>query len=129
MDNGNRSTGKFKLPIFWITRVLSIVVVGIFSFFLFLAFTNEDKPEGMEFFVYIPLVVAILGCLLAWRWQKVGGVITVIAAVILSTISFLVTMEFGGYVGAALVALIYGLPFLLVGVLFLITIKAVHQGK
>lgn len=118
MNDIRRALGEKGISLRWMTRLLSIVISSVFLFILFLAVTNEDKPQGLAISVLALLVMTIVGCFAAWRWEKIGGVIVVISAFCLSVAAYSASLTFGLRSLSFLPALIYGVPFLIVGVLF-----------
>ena len=99
-----------------ITRLLSLLVAG---FFLSLILFNEDvrtDPTGPFFFYGF----AVLALLLAWRWEKTAGLLSVIISLLFGLyvlVNSLVQNEMS--VGATVIgAMLLILPLVLVGWLF-----------
>ncbi|HEY5912046.1 MAG TPA: hypothetical protein VJA21_15695 [Verrucomicrobiae bacterium] len=62
----------------WLARVLSILVVGVVHLFAFgegLKLSHVTAPE-LVLFLFFPIGVC-LGMALAWRWEGLGGGVTV----------------------------------------------------
>jgi hypothetical protein len=118
---------KTVFSIRWMTRLLSFLVSSMFLLILFLAVGNEDKPQGMAIPVLALLVLTIMGCLAAWRWEKAGGIVVIISALCLSITAYSASLTFGLGSLSFLPALIYGAPFLILGILFLVCAK--EQAK
>jgi peptidoglycan/LPS O-acetylase OafA/YrhL len=101
----------------WIARILALVAVGLFVFFAVemgakVFPTLSWGPQGIP--LLVALVVALAGVLIAWRWELVGGVMTVagVAAIIA-----LVCLGSGSDMFYC--AFLFTLPLLLAGGLFL----------
>jgi hypothetical protein len=118
MNDIRPALGKGGVSMRWMARLLSIVISGVFLLIIFLAVTNEDKPQGAAIPVLVLLALTIVGCFSAWRWEKVGGVVVVIGALCQSVAAYLASLTFGLSSLSFLPSLIYGAPFLVVGVLF-----------
>ena len=118
MNNKLHPIAKSGPSIRWMTRMLSILISCIFLLILFLAVTNEDKPQGMAIPVLALLVLAIAGSFAAWRWEKIGGLVVIISALCLGVAAFSASLNYGLGSMGFLPTLIYGLPFLVVGCLF-----------
>ena len=71
-----------------------------------------SSPQGMPLFIV--LVMAMVGVLIAWRWEKIGGTIAVVCAIAIHALVYLGS-------GRALyyAALMNSVPFFIAGVLFL----------
>lgn len=104
----------------WMARLLSVLVSSMFLLIIFLAITNEDKPQKMAIPVLALLTLTIMGCIVAWRWEKVGGVVVVAGALCLYIAASLSGLTVGLGHLSFLASLIYGVPFLIVGILFLV---------
>jgi hypothetical protein len=118
MNNIRPAPGKSVVSMRWITRLLSIAISCTFLFILFLAVANEDKPQGAAISVLALLVLTLVGCFAAWRWERVGGVVVIIGAICLSVAAYSASLAFGLGSMSFIPALIYGVPFLIVGSLF-----------
>ena len=119
----NAQTGPDK-GVYWArltARILSLATSGVFLLIVFLAVTNEDRPQAPAIPVLTLLVLTMLACLVAWRWEKVGGGLVVIGAISLGIAAYFAASVFGLHAFAFLGSLIYGLPFFVVGVLFLLS--------
>ena len=113
----------------WIARLSSIVTSGVFLVILFLAFTNEDGTYLAAVPLLVLLGLTIASSFAAWRWEKVGGVVVIMGALGQSVAAFLSSFYFGLGALSFLSVLIYGVPFLIVGILFLLTSQREMQGR
>jgi len=119
-ENTMIQIGKSSISIRWMARLLSVMVSSMFLLIMFLLITNEDKPQGMAIPVLVLLALTIMGCLVAWRWEKAGGIVVVTGALCLYIATSLSGLAVGLGSLSFLVSLIYGVPFLIVGILFLV---------
>jgi CHASE2 domain-containing sensor protein len=80
--------------------------------------TNKDRPQGAAIPVLGFLVLAMVSCLVAWRWARAGGMAVLVSAVCLGVAAYAALRTYG--LGAQfLPPLLYAVPYLLVGALFL----------
>jgi hypothetical protein len=101
-------------------RLLSLAASGVFLLIIFLAVTNEDGVQPRALPVLVLLGLTILASWAAWRWEMAGGSLTVAGAAGLGLAAYSAASSFGPGAWAFLAPLIYGLPFLAAGVLFLL---------
>lgn len=126
MSRVRRELGESGIPVRWLARVSSIVVSGVFLLILFLAVTNEDKPQGASIPFLALLGLTIAATLAAWRWEKVGGVVVVLLSLCLSVAAYSASRAFGL---GSLSVLLYGVPFLAVGSAFWICGQRAASGS
>jgi hypothetical protein len=103
----------------WMTRGMGLIVNIFFICALITALTQDDGtlPQGWP--VVICLSLCILSIFGAWRWERAGGLMAVFSAATLCLAVLYSTFANGlGWQGLVL-ALIYPLPYLVVGSLFL----------
>lgn len=80
------------------------------------------SPQGMPLFIV--LAAALLGYLIAWRWQKIGGMIAVVCAIGILTLVYLGS----GHV-LLYAALMISVPLLVAGVLLLACHRRIGEGR
>jgi len=118
MNNFQSATSNWNTVIRWMARLSSLAVNSVFLLILFLALTNEDKPQGAAIPVLVLLVLTIVSCFAAWRWERAGGLAVLIGAVCLGVAVYAASRTYGA--GPRFLApLLYAVPYLLVGTLFL----------
>jgi hypothetical protein len=62
----------------WIARIWSIPVLVVALFILFIPDSNVTEPVPVaDWFLLSLWGIAILGLLISWRWELIGGIITV----------------------------------------------------
>jgi hypothetical protein len=126
MNDVQTATGNWDTVIRWIARLSSLVINSVFLLILFLAVTNEDKPQGAAIPVLVLLVVTMVSCFAARRWEGAGGIAVLVGAVCLGVAAYAASGTYG--LGPHfLAALLYGVPYLLVGALFLVAARG--QGS
>jgi len=103
----------------WLARGLGTLASAFFLFFVF--GQSLGKPDSTPSTPFFLLGLAIAGILLAWRWERVGGSVAIVASVALGLVVYS-----SGPADPMLGALFYALPFLIPGVLFLI---CSHTGE
>jgi hypothetical protein len=108
------------------TRGTGLLVSVFYSGFVWLILSNEDAPAPQGWPVVIGMLICILSTALAFRWQRVGGMLLVFGSIGLgmaAVSSAFITRI--GWVGAV-VSLALPLPFLIVGGLALADAEAVE---
>jgi hypothetical protein len=123
----------------WVARIWSIPIL-IFALIMFVGYTwswittGVADPHAVE---DVPLVDALppilmflsaLGLGVAWRWERLGGAITVVsllAVLVLLLIQMPITRDFPWSAVPYLMALIIAIP----GVLFLVYWRRSRQGN
>ncbi|HLA97998.1 MAG TPA: hypothetical protein VJL34_06060 [Anaerolineales bacterium] len=111
----SKTTSRAAKLVRWVARLLSLLVLG-FALLIFL----EPEPNAVE---PLPLKdwielgfygLALLGLLLAWRWEGLGGAIAILG-VLGNNVAFLILR--GYWMGGLLIpAFFVSLP----GILFLV---------
>lgn len=101
----------------WTARILALLAVGLFVFFAIdlgarVFPTLSWGPQGIP--LLIVLVFALAGVVVAWRWELVGGIMTVAGV---GGIMALVCM--GSGTDMLLCAFLFTLPLLVAGALYL----------
>lgn len=101
----------------WTARILALLAVGLFVFFAVelgarVFPTLSWGPQGIP--LMIALVVALAGVVVAWRWELVGGIMTVAGV---AAIMALVCA--GSGTDMLFCAFLFTLPLLAAGALYL----------
>jgi hypothetical protein len=97
----------------WLARVIGSCT-AIFFLFTVLG-QNIGKTEPAPTPLLSLLVLASLGVIIAWRWERIGAYILIISSVSLGLFVYPI-----GSSDPILAALFYSVPFLIPGILFLI---------
>ncbi len=111
---GNGWTGLMR----WTARILALIVGGLFAYFAVefgaKAFSSLSLTSAQGLPLLLGLLVAILGTLIAWRWELVGGVMAVAGAVVVMALVCV-----GSGLDMLYCAFLFTLPLLTAGVLYL----------
>lgn len=108
-------TGSVK----WLARVIGFLACGFFLLFII----GEGMPsiirgQAKELLPFLPLLITgILGYIIAWFSELAGGVLLIASGVAMAT--YLLLILIGGSHNLK-AALIYGAPFVITGILFII---------
>ncbi|MBU4314042.1 MAG: hypothetical protein KJ821_04535 [Actinobacteria bacterium] len=118
MDNISNSSDRTAKRIRWAARVIGITAGAFWVISLIASSIAEfGTPVPIEGFILAGLVaINVIGIITAWWKEKIGGIIIVTAAASLCTFSYI---EAGH--NKILALLISGFPFLISGILFLIS--------
>ncbi len=109
----------------WSPRIICILAILFISMFSLDAF-GGDKSLGQQLLDWvmnmIPSFVFIGLLILAWYKEFVGGIIFISLSVLFSVLVFLINFNRNQFslANSLLITLAIGLPFVLVGVLFLL---------
>jgi hypothetical protein len=101
----------------WTARILALLAVGLFVFFAVevggrVFPTLSWGPQGIP--LLVALIVALAGVVVAWRWELVGGIMTVAGV---AAIMALVCA--GSGTDMLFCAFLFTLPLLVAGALYL----------
>lgn len=119
MTAGQSARNGWTQAMRWAARILSLVAIALFGLYLAqsgasrLSAMSWTNPQGLPLF--IALLVALAGVLIAWRWELVGGIVTIVGAVAIIAQTCL-----GSGPVMFLCSLFFTLPLLVAGVLYLI---------
>jgi hypothetical protein len=104
--------------LYWVPRILTIIAILFMLLFSFDSFSgNESLGKKMLGFLMhnIPVLILTGVLVIAWKWEVIGGILFIIAA-IAGSIFF---RSFSGNPGSIIVLA----PFFLTGLLFIL-----HRG-
>ena len=112
-QTGDGSTTAMR----WTARILALLAVGLFVFFAIelgaRVFPELDwGPQGIPLLIVVG--VALTGVIVAWRWELVGGIMTVAGV---AGIMALVCL--GSGTDMLFCAFLFTLPLLVAGALYL----------
>jgi hypothetical protein len=102
----------------WTARILALLAGGLFVYAAvefgpkILSSTTWTSAQGLP--LLIGLLVALIGALIAWRWELVGGLMAVAGAVIVMALVCV-----GSGLDMLYCAFLFTLPLLLAGALYL----------
>jgi len=108
----------------WIPRVLCILAILFISMFALDAFAPGLTlwEQIRDFLIHlIPSYLLLAALLIAWKWEKIGGIILMSIGLGFSPFIFLMNWHRTGSIWWAIgIVLMINLPFVAVGALFLI---------
>ena len=124
MVNNKNTIDKTTKVIHWTARILGSISGAFWVFALTLSTIIESKlgvkptPEAKLEGTILGCLVAIvvIGVIIAWFREGIGGIITVISAIALSIFSYISAGH-----NKIFAMLTSGIPFLIAGILFLIS--------
>ncbi|HLD11305.1 MAG TPA: hypothetical protein VJB91_00135 [Patescibacteria group bacterium] len=102
--------------LYWSSRILSVLFVLFISFFA----TSEKTVIGF-LIQLIPALIVLAFTLLAWRWERIGGILFYV-------LGFLYILFAWGYTSPLAYVIISG-PMFLLGTLFLIQAKRRNDDR
>jgi prolipoprotein diacylglyceryltransferase len=102
----------------WLPRVLCIFTILFVSLFALDSFSNPTA-----FLIHlIPSFILCAILIIAWRWEKAGGIILTIAGLALCIFVFQMNLRRTHSIAASLmIVLMLCFPFVLAGILFIIS--------
>jgi len=109
----------------WLPRILGILAILFISMFALDAF-----EEGLSFWQQvlgflmhlIPSFVLLAILLIAWKWEKIGGIIFLIIGIVMSPFVFMMNYRNNESIWMSLgIIAIITLPFVVVGILFIVS--------
>ncbi|MGD2206122.1 MAG: hypothetical protein PVH17_05025 [Anaerolineae bacterium] len=118
MTGIQEATSGWATAMRWVARLLGLVAVGLFALFIsasgasVLPALTWSSPQGVPLLLF--LLAALVGVLIAWRRELVGGVMAVVGAV-----GILALVCLGSGFDMLLCALFFTLPLLIAGILYL----------
>lgn len=118
MNNLQTVATKRTIWVCWTARVASILVCAWFAFILALVAANEDKPHPEVIPALILVALTIVACFTAWRWERAGGIATLVGAMAIGIALWLPPSMAGLNFVMPIAILTYVVPFGAVGALF-----------
>ena len=109
----------------WIPRLLCILAILFVSMFALDSFApglTIWEQIGAFLIHLIPSVVLLAVLLVAWKWEKIGGIILMVLGLGLSPFVFTMNLHRTDSIWVALgIVLMINIPFVMVGALFIIS--------
>ena len=102
----------------WTARILALLAAGLFVWFAIefgprvFPSLSLASPQGLP--LLIVLLASLVGALVAWRWELVGGIMTMAGAVLTMALVCL-----GSGADMFFCAVLFTLPLLVAGALYL----------
>ncbi len=109
----------------WTPRILCILAILFISLFALDSFSSEHSfwQNLGDFLIHlIPSFVMLVVLIVAWKWEKVGGIILTSIGFAWCIFVFILNYKRTHSVATSLLdILIVGIPFVLAGILFVIS--------
>lgn len=118
--------------LFWTPRILCILAIMYISLFALDAF-GPGRTLGQQLLAFlihlIPSFILLAILLLAWKWEKTGGIIFILIGAIMSPLVFIHNYRMNESVGMSLgIIAMLTLPFIVVGVLFVLSYRNARRN-
>jgi hypothetical protein len=112
--------------LYWTPRILCILAILFISLFSLDSFSSERTflQNTTAFLMHnIPSFVLVAVLIVAWKWEKVGGIILTILGVAFSIFIFVFNYKRNNFpiMTCLLLTLALTIPFVLAGILFIIS--------
>lgn len=126
MANSNRL-------LYWAPRILCIVAILFVSMFALDSFSPELSivQQIQAFLIHlIPSYILIALLVVAWKWEYIGGILMSVIGLAFSVFVFVMNFQrtHHNFWTSAFITLIVAIPFIVVGLLFILNSKR-HNSK
>jgi len=109
----------------WVPRVICILAILFVSLFAADAFEpglTIWQQFGSFFIHLIPSFILLAFLIIAWKWEKIGGIIFIVIGLLLSPFIFQHNYNMNHSIGMSLgIILMITFPFVIVGILFIVS--------
>ncbi len=118
MTESGKARDGWTAALRWTARIFAVLVVVLLLWFLVesgtrvLAGLRLGQMQGLP--LLLALAVAVIGVVIAWRWELVGGILALLGA--LAVIALVVA---GSGVDTLTAALLFAAPLLVAGAFYL----------
>jgi hypothetical protein len=111
---------------YWLPRIICILAILFISMFALDAFApglSIWKQIGDFLIHLIPTYILTAFLLIAWRWERIGGIIFVFIGIVTSPLVFMVNHNRNHFtVGQSFgIILMITFPFIIIGILFIVS--------
>jgi hypothetical protein len=118
--------------IYWTPRILGILMILFLSMFALDSFApNLSLWQQIGGFLIhlIPSYILVAVLAVAWKWEKLGGWLFTVIGVVFSIAVFLLNLNRNNFSAgqSMLTTLIVAVPFIVVGILFLVSYRLRKQ--
>jgi len=112
--------------LYWTARILCILAILFVSLFALDSFSSERTfwQNTTAFLMHlIPSFVLLASLIIAWKWEKVGGIILIIFGLAFSIFIFVFNYKRNQFpvMTCLMQALVIAMPFVLSGILFILS--------
>lgn len=117
---------KTQDVLYWLPRILCVLAILFVSMFALDAFEGDasiGQKLGAFLIHLVPSYVLIALLIVAWKWEKIGGIIFTLVGIGFSPLIFLLNLNRNHFsVGQSLlIVLMITFPFIVVGILFIVS--------
>jgi len=122
-----------KPVLYWTPRILCILAILFVSMFALDSFDPEltiDRQIAAFVIHLIPSYILIALLVVAWKWEYVGGIIFTVVGIAFAVMVFMTNYNRNHFslMQSLINTLIVAVPFILVGILFMLNSKQ-HEVK
>lgn len=115
---------KSRIKLFhWLPRIICMLAILFISIFAADAFQPGQTigQQLLAFFIHlIPSFILLAFLLVAWKWEKTGGILFIVTGLVMSPFIFMLNYNRNHSVGMSLgIILVITAPFIIAGLLFL----------
>lgn len=110
-------------PFGWFARFAGIAVSNFFLLASFLALANEYFHGNAGINIVSMITITLTGCILGWRWEQFGGRLVILGGFAQEITAFMAFASPRNYLLAFILAGLYTIPFVAIGMLY------VHSSK
>jgi Tfp pilus assembly protein PilN len=111
--------------LYWIPRILVILAILFVSMFALDSFSSERTfwQNAAAFLMHLIPSFVLAGILIiAWKWEKAGGIILTIVGLVFSVLIFIMNFNRNHSIWMSLwIVLLICIPFVLAGILFIMS--------
>jgi len=115
---------KTSVLLYWTPRIICILTILFVSLFAFDAFSPELTiwQQITGFLIHLIPSFILLGLLIiAWKWEKTGGIILAIIGIVFTVVVFNLNYQRNhSFTKSFAIVLMLCIPFILAGVLFIV---------
>ena len=109
----------------WLPRIICILAILFVSLFALDAFAPGMtiwRQLGDFMMSLIPSFVLLAILIVAWKWERTGGIIFIVIGLVLSPFVFMLNYNRNHSIGVSLgIILMITIPFVVVGILFIVS--------
>jgi hypothetical protein len=104
--------------LYWTARIIGILAILLISLFSLDSFSSERT-----FIQNITAFILLASLIIAWKWEKIGGIILTIIGLAFSIFIFVFNYKRHHFpvMTCLLQALVVAMPFVLAGILFILS--------
>ena len=109
----------------WLPRIICLLAILFVSMFALDAFAPGRTiwQQLGDFFMHlIPSFVLIILLIIAWKWERTGGILIMVIGLILTPLVFMLNYNRNHSIGMSLIIiLVITFPFVIAGFLFIVS--------